>query len=259
MAELRPGMTAAEAQAALDADPDYREMMRRKNEEHAHRVLENRRAEAPVLNDLQRAGFPVESITELLHKAAPYPTAIPILVRWLPLVENGNVKAAIARLLSVPWAGPQVAPALIREFRAAPDWTETGLRFALGNALSIVADDAVYPDIRALVQDPRYGEARTRLPFALARMKNPEVTDVLRLLLHEPLMAPSAAQALAERGVVEAIAEIEVCLTHSDPWARNEIKKALRKLERKRGKVRGTSSEPPQQAARSTREDSGQT
>ena len=63
---------------------------------------------------------------------------------------RSGVKEAMVRALSVPFARG-AAPMFVTEFeRAAPD--QDALKWALGNGLSVVADDAVFESVAGLLR-----------------------------------------------------------------------------------------------------------
>ena len=131
------------------------------------------------------------------------------------------------------WAKPIAARPLIREFLKAPDSEEFGLKWAIGNALSVVADDSVFDDIVALVKDKRHGRAREMLAVALANMKNPKAVDVLIELLDDEEIAGHALSALRKLAPPEAREAIEPFVNHPKTWVRNEAKRALKKIDNK--------------------------
>lgn len=105
--------SAAELMAELNADPDYVARIRQRERQQTENLDNYRRAAEPVVRELVASGFKVQSVGELRQSGAEYPTAVPILVRWLPRIENEQVKEDIVRTLSVPWAAPDAGPALI--------------------------------------------------------------------------------------------------------------------------------------------------
>lgn len=125
------------------------------------------------------SGFKVQSVGELRQSGAEYPTAVPILVRWLPRIENEQVKEDIVRTLSVPWAAPDAGPALIAEFQKADGQQRDGLRWAIANGLAVTADDAVFDQLVAVVTDRKYGKAREMLALAMGNCHNPRAVNVL--------------------------------------------------------------------------------
>lgn len=52
-------------------------------------------AASPVVAELRRLGFDVASPAELFNMRLDYRAAIPVLLKWLPLVENLDVKEDI--------------------------------------------------------------------------------------------------------------------------------------------------------------------
>ena len=52
----------------------------------------NKQASMPVLVDLAKAGYQVEWIEDLFNKRINYKDAVPILLLWLPKIENLDVK-----------------------------------------------------------------------------------------------------------------------------------------------------------------------
>jgi hypothetical protein len=82
--------------------------------------IENRLAASQIIHELRRAGFAIESLDELRRSREPYTAAVPILLKWLPLADRYDVKEAIVRALSVPWARPSAAPLLVEQFRKTP-------------------------------------------------------------------------------------------------------------------------------------------
>ncbi len=151
------------------------------------------------------------------------------MINWLPKVDNQDVKEAIIRALSVPWAkGTKAVGLLLDEFGKG----DPLLRWAVGNALSVVADDSVFEDIVHLVTDRRHGKAREMLAVALGNMKDPRAVDVLIELLEDDEVAGHALIALRKLKAEKARPHIERFLNHPKTWVRNEAKKALEKLNR---------------------------
>jgi hypothetical protein len=210
----------------LQSDRQQREQERREIRAAVERAI------APVLDELARAGFQVEDIYDLPNSGHSYHAAIPILLKWLPQVEYPVAKESIVRALSVRAAKSTAAPQLVAEFRQAPPETELGLKWAIGNALSVVADDSVFDDVVDLVQDKRHGRGREMLALALANMKNPCTVDILIALLDDEQVAGHAVIALGRLKAKRARTHLERFLTHSKSWVRTEAKRALAKIDK---------------------------
>ena len=168
-------------------------------------------APSAFLEDLRQVGVDVTDPWDLVNTRSSYRPAIPVLLRWLALAdsdvpahERDRFREAVVRSLGVKEARGHAAPALVEEFRrpgSSPD-----VRWAAGNALSVVADDGVFDDLVLLARDRSYGRAWEMLPLALARTKHPEAVQVLLELLDDDDIARprgnGARQARPERGAV---------------------------------------------------------
>jgi HEAT repeat protein len=223
-------VTAAELTAQLEADPEWVRKRRERARVHGERLEQNRRDSKPLREELAAAGFEVSSVAELYNSQMNYEKAIPLLLRWLPKIENPDIKESVVRALTVDWARPQAAPILIEEFRRVTDPSGTGLRWAIGNALATVADDSVFGEVAELAEDRRWGKAREMVTVALGNMRDPRAVPVLQRLLADEEVAGHALIALGNLRAKEAQADIEPFLDHPTPWVRSEAQKALAKL-----------------------------
>jgi len=188
---------------------------------------------ASLLADLAQMGFVVDWVSDLYTKKLNYRKAIPVLLDWLPRIENIDVKESLVRALSIPSAKSIAALPLIEEFKKArPE--SSSLKWAIGNALSIVADDNVYEDVSRLAQDRQHGKAREMLVLALGNMKNSQAQDILIDLLNDNEVCGHAIMALGKLGSSKAYPEIEKFLENPKAWVRKESKKALLKIEKGR-------------------------
>lgn len=231
-------LTANELRKKLREDPDFlareitdeKEILRR---EQAH--AEFMQYAAPVYADLAQAGFDITRFSDLYTKPEyankkTFQCAALILLSWLPHIELLRVKDDMVRTLSIRWAKPMAAAALIKEFEHAPDFEVSGYIWTVGNALSVVADDSVFDDIVKLVTNKRYGRGREMVAVSLGNMKDPRAVDVLIELLKDEQVAGHALLALRKLKAVKAIPYIEPFLTHKKTWVRNEAKRTIAKL-----------------------------
>lgn len=224
-------MTAAELMERLQSDPAHAARSRRREQQRQAAAAGTRAAAAPLIAELRAAGHDVERVSELHERRLDYRDALPVLIRWLPAISDRRLKEAVVRALTVPWARPVAAPVLIREFRDADDATGS-YRWAVGNALSVVADDSVLPDIVALATDRRYGKAREMVVLALGNMSDPRAVDALVDLLPDEEVAGHAVMALGKLRAPSARAALEPFLDHPKDWVRQEARKALASLDR---------------------------
>jgi HEAT repeat protein len=196
-------------------------------------VARNKADAAPVVAALRDAGFVVDTVAELFNKKLDYQTAIPILVEWLRRVANPDVKQDIVRALSVKWAR-HAAPLLLAEFERADDPTGTGVRWAIGNALEVLAGDEIADGMIKLAMDRRHGRAREMVVVGLGKLKDPRVADVLMNLLADDEVVGHAVMALGKLRARMARSRIEPLLNHPKPWVRKEAKKALANIDKTR-------------------------
>jgi HEAT repeat protein len=201
--------------------------------ERLARVARNKLDAAPVLAALRAQGFEIETVADLFNRKLNYQEAIPTLLDWLQRVTNPDVKEDIVRALSVKWAKDTAAPKLlVTEFERAEDPTGAGLRWAIGNALEVLANDDIADGMIRLATDRRYGKAREMVVVGLGKLKNPRVTDVLLNLLSDEEVVGHAVMALGKLRARGARSRIEPLLNHSKPWVRKEAKKALASIDK---------------------------
>lgn len=226
------GKTAEELLEELSGDLEHRRRVAERRRKALARGAEISKAEAPVVAELVDAGLPVESVWDLFNKRLNYRDAIPILLEWLPKISNQGAKEGIVRALSVKWAKPDAAPLLVREFHRVEDPGGSSLRWAIGNALEVVADDAVFEGLVEIVRDRSHGKAREMVAAALGNMKNPRAVEVLIELLEDEEVIGHAIMGLGKLKARAARAAIERFLGHPKTWVRKEAKKAIARIDK---------------------------
>jgi hypothetical protein len=176
---MRKGLTLAEHDALLKAEGKYEEMMaaqRRHEAELERKEAEWREAEAPLVDELRKAGYEVGSVWDLVNTSAPYPDAIPILLAHLQRPYPDRVREGIARALAVPDARYAWGDLALLYRNEPPD---TDAKHGLAVALAATADDSVIQDLIELAQDRKHGESRNLLLDALARSCSQEARRAL--------------------------------------------------------------------------------
>jgi hypothetical protein len=214
--------------AELERDPKFRVRTEQQQRDQRQNAENYSRAAAPIVAELRSLGFAVSSIGDLRRTKRVYKRAIPLLLAWVSQVSDRSVKEDLIRTLSVPWANPEAAPVLIREFKKADDTEATDLRWVIGNALEVVADDSHFSELAELAQDRKYGRAREMVVLALAKMKRPDSQNVLLRLLSDPQVDGHAVHALVKMKAAVEAARVEPFLKHPKRWVRQEAKKLLR-------------------------------
>lgn len=226
-------ITAGELMNQLAQEPAFI-CQREERERLRKQAIElHKRASTPVLEEFARAGFKVEGIADVYQLKSnymKYKDAIPILLHWLPRLSHVAVKEEIVRALTDKQAKPVAAAILIEEFRRA-DRSWQSYKWAIGNALLVVADESTRQDIIELVKDRRHGRAREMLAVALGNIRDAPV-DVLIDLLNDDEIAGHALMALGKLRAQKARPHIQRFLRASQTWIRNEAKRALAKLDK---------------------------
>jgi len=200
--------------------------------ERQARISAAMNASEPILAELAKNGLRLTSLSEMVNQPIDYRSSVPILLKWLPVVDNLAVKETLVRALTVPWARPVAARPLIEEYLKAP-MDKVNFKWAVGNALTIVADASVFDEVVALVRDRRHGPAREMLAVALGNMKDPRAVEVLIELLDDEEVAGHVLMALRKLAPVEARGAIEQFVDHHKTWVRNEARRAMAKIDKK--------------------------
>jgi hypothetical protein len=183
--------------AELEADPEYVAETARRDDELARKEADWHRAEAPLVAELRRAGFQVDSAWDLVNTSTPYPAALPILLEHLARPYPDRVREGIARALAVRDArfGWEILLRLYREEEAGTD-AKDGLAVALAAA----SDDQVADDVISVAQDPAHGESRLLLLRGLKRSRAPQAKAALESFAGDPVLGEQARRLLGEQG-----------------------------------------------------------
>lgn len=186
-----------------------------------------------VVVELAEVGITVGSVFDLVNAKVAYPAAIPILLNNLSKVSDPVTKEGLVRALSVKEAAGIASQRLIQEFLAIPPEApkqEQLIKWAIGNALSVVATDADRESLVTIATDKRHGKAREMIVVALGRMKDSEVGEVLVELLDDDCVAGHAAMALRKLRYHSALQKLRSSLEGKRGWVRKEIEKTIEKL-----------------------------
>jgi hypothetical protein len=167
------GMTAEALMALLEADPEW---VRQRDERDARHAAEVARLHAEVEPEAApfrreiaaEAGLSIGSVWDMVKMAAPYPKAIPVLLRHLRSSRHPIQREGIARALTVQEAEGIASGPILEELKRE---TNHHVRWAMANTLTIVAVPADGDAIAALVHDPDFADVRERLTQALSNIR----------------------------------------------------------------------------------------
>jgi hypothetical protein len=200
-----------------------------REEQRQAAIAEHARATEPIIAELRALGFDIATLDELRRSGKTYSRAVPVLINWLPKVQGLDVKESIIRTLSVPWAKGVATRAVLDEFYKAPA-EAMNFRWAVGNAMEVIADEAVAGEILEIVSNPSNGMARQMFVMALGKIGSSASIPVLLGLLRQDEVAGHAVDALGKLQAVEATEELQRLVAHGKPWVRKAAAKALTRI-----------------------------
>ena len=183
----------------LRNDPAYMAQNAEKERQRDIHLEEIQRISEPILLEINQQGLSFSSIHEIRSSGVNYSAAIPVLLKWLPVIQHIGLYQSLVATLAVRWAKPAAAIPLIIEFR---NFRFTGRRsdaakWGIANALSFVADESVFEEITELLRDGRHGIAREMLVYGLKNMKKePRAIEVLIEMLDDPIVGRHALAVL---------------------------------------------------------------
>ena len=186
---------------------------------------------ATILAELDEAGFTFSTLDELRRSGVNYKVAIPILLRWLLRVDDSGMKESLVRCLTVPWAKGIATKAVLSEFHKAANDADS-LRWAIGNAMDVIADPSVGNEILSIVAAQSNGSARQMFVLAVGKLKPENASEVLIPLLEQDEVAGHAAEALGKLGAVEAKDGLERLVKSGRPWVKKAAETALGRIAR---------------------------
>jgi hypothetical protein len=185
--------TAAELMAELEADSDVVAQRHQREVELRRQEEEWQRAEAPLAEELRRAGVQVDSAWDLVKTPEPYPAALPILLEHLERPYPDRVREGIARALAVSDAkfGWETLVRLYRREQAGTD-----AKGGLAVALAAASDDDVIDEVISLAHDGTHGDSRLLLLRGLKRSKAPQARAALQAFAEDPVLGQEASRLL---------------------------------------------------------------
>lgn len=163
----KPLKTAAELMAELQSDPDWVAQNDQREAKRAAAEAQFRAEEKPIIVDLARVGLEVGSVWDLVNSNTSYPEAIVVLLDHLRHPYHPRIRNGIIRALTVQEARGVAGQNILRELDQEKDPEN---RWALANALTVVADRKDMTQIGELANDPACGDVRERLEEALKRL-----------------------------------------------------------------------------------------
>lgn len=140
--------------------------------------LERAKEYQGLIDELADMGIKINSIWDLVNTKSKYPKAIPVLMKYLPLVNYVRNKEGIVRALTVPEAKGLVVPLLVNEYLQLPNDQEN-LKWIIGNAVNATITKGEVDNIFPIVLNKENGASRQMFVSALGKIKTDNVKSVL--------------------------------------------------------------------------------
>lgn len=164
MSKFKGPMMAEELMKQLHSDPDFVRQEAAREEKWRRRREASVRAAAPVVADLNQAGFEGDSIQSIVENCAPFPaSAIEILLEWVRSLneedledKSGQAKLAdsIVRALSatrLPFDGRPLTECFERT-------NDEGLRWAIANTIALTQPHSIDDWLSQKLKHPHWGK-----------------------------------------------------------------------------------------------------
>lgn len=204
----------------------------------ANRELESER----IVQRLALEGLRVGCVYDLLREVeGSYAYVIPALLELLPTIRHDRLKEGIIRALTDPAAATkEVGDALLREFELIPGDTHSSknVKWAVGNAMSVIAQDSHFDQMVRIIQDRPLGWVRRKFPLGLARTvrRRTEAIELLRQWLEDPDLVRSCILGLGVLRATEALPDVRRYVNDKHPQVAAAARKVAKMMERRSAK-----------------------
>lgn len=174
-----------------------------------------------IVWDLRSRGVNVQSIDDLVNSRDNYLVALPLLVDYLKgRFDDVNVAEAVVRSLTIKEAKGLANEGLIRLYNVTPReyWS---LRWAIGNAFTVLISEDDVPHILDIVEDSDNGISRQMFVLSLGRCKQSiKILTTLVRLLDDDQVNIHALNALIRTRSDVAKSEVSILKNHENPVVR---------------------------------------
>ncbi|PQQ66793.1 HEAT repeat domain-containing protein [Acetivibrio saccincola] len=181
-----------------------------------------------LIQEVREKGVEITNINDLMKINMKYRDLVPILLKHLNEVTDESDKEFIVRCLGVK-GFVEAAKPLISEFYKS---NNVSFKWAIGNSLSIIADEESLPEMIKIAQEKEHGIARQMIVDGLGAFKREDVKSVLVKLLNDDDVVGHAISGISKTRDKDLIKYIEPFITYKIKWIRNEARKAIKKLEK---------------------------
>ncbi len=185
-----------------------------------------------IQSALSAVGVHIDNIYDLVNTSAPYPEAVPILIKLLSEgVGSQREREGIIRALAVKQAKGKANAVLMEEFFKSKN-EPMYYRWAIGSTIYTIVEKNDLKNIMEIVLNKEHGMARQMFVLSLGKIKSVESEKTLVTLLTDGDVAGHALSALGKNNLLLAAAKIQELDLISNPFVlvRKESKKILNKI-----------------------------
>lgn len=222
-------ISAAELMAQLQQDPEFLALQEIKQMERTRQEAEFKELERPILEELQRIGVVVSSLSELPSRYAPISAeVVQILLRWIPVVTDEKIQEWLVRVLAstkVPFDG---APLIDLFEKTKSD----NLRWVIANTLSLTHPTGVTEWVLKAAINPSLGKSREMLALAVAQLAPKEIANATLVAIFDEFPG-HVAEGLSKIGEKRELEFLETHLEDSKGWVKKAIEKAIRSINKR--------------------------
>lgn len=193
--------------------------------------LERAKEYTGLIKELSDIGIEVNTIWDLVNTKSKYPIAIPILLKYLLLINLDKNKEGIVRALTIPEAKGVASTALIYEYVKTPVSKEN-LRWIMGNAIKLTLTDNELKKVFPIVKDKKNGISREMIVLALGNTKKykKEATELLIHLTYDDDVKLQAIEALTKLKATDAKERITELANSSKKPVQKKAMSYLKKM-----------------------------
>ena len=181
-------------------------------------------------NELSKVGILIDDIYDLVNTRLPYPNAVPVLIE---LLKNGigddKIKEGVIRALTVREAKGKAGKVLLEEYNNSPT-EKMFLRWAIGNAMSVLIRNEDVPCVLDIVSNKENGISRQMFVIGLGKIKSDRVEQCLINLLDDDDVAAHAITSLGKLKSINSREKIHKLLNHPRSLIRKVAKKAIERI-----------------------------
>lgn len=206
--------------------------------EHRRAVIQNTNDEAPVVAELNSAGYPGRDIAEIRRKfrlpISSIRPAISILCKWYPLMmHNRYIRAAIVSAMMIRQLGDETVKKLLGWLKTEPNEL---VESRLGQAIACAASPRLYPQLVEVARDKRLVNGRRAIVWTLYKYKHETTFALLVELINDPVVVVAAVHSLGRLRDPRARPHLEAKLKDANPDARKEAAKWLKRMDEREKK-----------------------